>query len=135
MQMTRGASIQRKGPSKRGTDVKATRGNYAKNKNQLGSDHDRRMSAKVGARQDEFGSEHNRDDRKKAQIERGRPKGGAQNPAFRESAQDERAPTGKQRDSEYVKKETRRRQKSHGSAKQGISKAAVPMSLAKYCPK
>lgn len=76
----------------RGTDVRATRGTKSRNKDKLKSDRDRTMSAKPGAHRDEFGSEHNVDDRKTAQRRKGR-QGGRQNLNQRERPQDVREET------------------------------------------
>lgn len=78
----------------RGTDARSKRGTRTKNKDELSSDRDNTMSVKPAANKDEFGSRHNQDMRKAEQYRMGREKGW-QNSSFRESAQDERAATGK----------------------------------------
>lgn len=70
-----------------GKSAGAERGTHARNKNELKSDRDNTLSIKAGANKDQFGSGHNADARKIRQRKVDQP-GGAQDLAFRESAQD-----------------------------------------------
>ena len=79
---------QPSGNQQRGTDVRATRGQTARVRDQLKSDRDNTQSTKPAAVIDQFGSRHNEDDVKTHQRQRGRPAPGGSNLAFRESAQD-----------------------------------------------
>ena len=107
------SSSARTHQASRGTDARSKRGLRAKNKDELGSDRDNTMSAKPAANKDEFGSRHNNDSRKEAQYKMGR-ESGWQNSSFRESGQDERAPTG-----ERNKTGSRRKPKSGRSGTKG----------------
>ena len=60
------------------------------NRDHLKSDHDARIGINPAARQDQYGSRHNRDEGKLAQRRAGKPSG-KQDLSFRESAQDLRA--------------------------------------------
>ena len=95
----------------KGRDTGTRRGGYAKNKDHLGSDQDRTMSAKPSGTRDEFGSRHNQDQRTAAQIRMGRQNGHGYDPTFRETSQDVRTRRGRGNTEQYRAKKKNRSRK------------------------